>query len=228
MTILAAYDPQTLDRAPIRFAVAAARFANVPLVVASVRAGITPAACALDDLLDDELARVRSDLARDRAIDVRTRVVGGLDAGGRGGRTAERDRRRSRPSLVVVGSTKRGVIGQIAPGTTAQRVINGCACPVVVVPNGHDPPQRLSSIGVAFVPTPEGRRALRAAATIAQMADADLRVLTVVRPGIGADASAGPARDAAERNRAALEATVADAIAELDPRRTSGERGAGR
>ena len=49
------------------------------------------------------------------------------------------------------------------------------------------------------------------------MADADLRVLTVVRPGIGADASAGPARDAAERNRAALEATVADAIAELTP-----------
>ena len=75
MTVLAAYDPQTLDRAPIRFAVAAARFANVPLVVASVRAGITPAACALDDLLDDELARLRSDLARDYAIDVRTRVV---------------------------------------------------------------------------------------------------------------------------------------------------------
>ena len=119
--------------------------------------------------------------------------------------------------MVVVGSTKRGLIGQIAPGTTAQRVINGCACPVVVVPNGHNPPQRLSSIGVAFVPTPEGQRALRAAATIAQMADADLRVLTVVRPGIGADASAGPARDAAERNRAALEATVADAIAELTP-----------
>ena len=70
---------------------------------------------------------------------------------------------------------------------------------------------------MAFVPTPEGHRALRAAATIAQMADADLRVLTVVRPGIGADASAGPARDAAERNRAALEATVADAIAELAP-----------
>ena len=47
------------------------------------------------------------------------------------------------------------------------------------------------------------------------MAGADLRVLTVVRPGMGADASAGPTRDAAERNRAALEATVADAIAEL-------------
>jgi nucleotide-binding universal stress UspA family protein len=94
-------------------------------------------------------------------------------------------------------------------------VINGCACPVVVVPHGHDPPQRLSTIGVAFVPTPEGRGALRAAATIAQMAGADLRVLTVVKPTMGADASAGPAREAAERNRAAFEATVADAIAEL-------------
>jgi Universal stress protein family len=38
--------------------------------------------------------------------------------------------------LVVVGSTKRGAIGQIAPGTSAQRVINRCACPVVVVPHG--------------------------------------------------------------------------------------------
>jgi nucleotide-binding universal stress UspA family protein len=216
MTILAAYDPQTLDRAPIRFALAAAQFANVPLVVASVRAGITPAACALDDLLDDELARVRSDLARDRAIDVRTRVVeASTPAGVAGGLQSVIDQEQA--ELVVVGSTKRGLIGQIAPGTTAQRVINGCACPVVVVPNGHNPPQRLSSIGVAFVPTPEGQRALRAAATIAHMADADLRVLTVVRPGIGADASAGPARDAAERNRAALEATVADAIAELTP-----------
>ena len=74
------------------------------------------------------------------------------------------------------------------------------------------------------MPTPEGRRALHEAATIAQMAGADLRVLTVVKPGIGADASAGPAREAAERNRAALEATVADAIAELtDGVRAEGE-----
>jgi nucleotide-binding universal stress UspA family protein len=214
MTVLAAYDPQTLDRAPVRFAVAAARFANSPLVVASVRAGITPAARALDDLLDEELARLRSDLARDHGIEVRTRVVqASTPAGVAGGLQRVIDEEHA--GLVVVGSTKRGVIGQIAPGTTAQRVINGCACPVVVVPHGHDPPQRLSSIGVAFVPTPEGRRALRAAATIAQMAGADLRVLTVVNPGIGADASAGPAREAAERNRAVLEATVADAMAEL-------------
>jgi nucleotide-binding universal stress UspA family protein len=86
---------------------------------------------------------------------------------------------------------------------------------VVVVPHGYNPPQRLSTIGVAFAPTPQGRRALREAAAAARMTEADLRVLTVVKPGIGADASAGPAREAAARNHAQLEATVADAIAEL-------------
>ena len=75
MTVLAAYDPQTLDRAPVRFAAAAARFANVPLVIASVRAGLAPAACAPVDLLGEELERLRADLAHDYGIDVRTRVV---------------------------------------------------------------------------------------------------------------------------------------------------------
>jgi hypothetical protein len=38
MTVLAAYEPNATDRAPIRFAAAAARFAAAPLVVASVHA----------------------------------------------------------------------------------------------------------------------------------------------------------------------------------------------
>jgi nucleotide-binding universal stress UspA family protein len=214
MTVLAAYDPQTLDRAPVRFAAAAARSADVPLVIASIRAGVAPAPSARVDLLGEELERLSADLMDDYGIEVRTRVVKVLPPMGvtRGLRNVIEE---EHASLVVVGSSKRGVLGQVAPGTTAQRVINGCGCPVVVVPHGHDSPQRLSAIGVAFVPTPEGRRALHEAASIAQMVGADLRVLTVVRPGIGADASAGPAREAAERNRAALEATVADAIAEL-------------
>jgi nucleotide-binding universal stress UspA family protein len=214
MTVLAAYDPQTLDRAPVRFAVAAARFADASLVVASVRAGMTPVACARDDLLGEELERLRADLSRDHGIDVRTRnVVASTPAGV--ARALQNVVAEEHASLVVVGSSKRGVIGQVAPGTTAQRVINGCACPVVVVPHGYDAPKQLTTVGVAFVPTPEGRCALQEAATIAQMSDADLRVLTVVRPGISADASAGPTRQAAEHNRAQLHATVAAAIGEL-------------
>ena len=217
MTVLAAYDPQTLDRAPVRFAAAAARFANVPLVIASVRASITPAADARANLVGEELERLRTDLTHDYGIPVRTRNVNASTPAGVA-RALQRVIDEEHARLAVVGSTERGVIGRVVPGATAQRVINGCACPVVVVPHGHDPSNRLATVGVAFVPTPEGRRALHEAATIAGMAGADLRLLTVVKPGIGADASAGPAREAAERTRAALEATVADAIAELADR----------
>ena len=45
--IIVGYDPQTSDRAPVDFAVAAARFTGASLVVASVCAG--PAACRHGD-----------------------------------------------------------------------------------------------------------------------------------------------------------------------------------
>ena len=214
MTVLAAYDPQTLDRAPVRFAATAARFANVPLVIAAVRAGLTPERCVSDGLVGEGLEPLRTDLETDYGIDVRTRVVRATTPMGVA-RALQRVIDAEHASLAVVGSTTRGVVGRVAPGTTAQRVINGCACPVVVVPHGHDPPPRLSVIGVGFVPTPEGHRALRAAAAVAQMAGAELRVVTVVKPGLGTDASAGPTRDTVERSRARVEATLTDAIAEL-------------
>jgi hypothetical protein len=62
MTILAAFDPQTLDRAPVRFAVAAAKFADVPLVLASVRASVAPAPSAQEDVIGEELERLRADI----------------------------------------------------------------------------------------------------------------------------------------------------------------------
>jgi nucleotide-binding universal stress UspA family protein len=223
MTILAAFDPQTLDRAPVRFAVAAAKFADVPLVLASIRASVAPAPSAQDDVIGEELERLRAEITYDNGIEVRTRTVKALPPVGvtRALRNVvdEED-----ASLVVVGSSRRGVVGQVVPGTTAQRVINGSACPVVVVPRGYDAPKQLTTIGVAFVQTPEGGRALHEAATIAQMSDADMRVLTVVKPGLGADASAGPTRQDAERNRAQLEGTLTAAIAELgDVVRAEGE-----
>ena len=137
MTVLAAYDPQTLDRAPVRFAAAAARFADVPLVIASVRASSLRAASARVDLVGEELERLRADLTHDYGIDVRTRVVRALPPMGVA-RALQSVIDEEHASLAVVGSTKRGVVGQVAPGTTAQRVINGCACPVVVVPHGHE------------------------------------------------------------------------------------------
>ena len=55
--IIVGYDPQTFDRAPVNSAVAAARFAGAPLVIASVCAGSAvrdgSAAGRLDDLAAD-------------------------------------------------------------------------------------------------------------------------------------------------------------------------------
>jgi nucleotide-binding universal stress UspA family protein len=95
-------------------------------------------------------------------------------------------------------------------------MINGSRCPVVVVPHDYELPSRLSAVGVAYVPTTEGDRALRVGAAIARMAGAALRVITVIKPSLGADASAGPAKEAAERRRADLEAIVAAATAQHD------------
>jgi nucleotide-binding universal stress UspA family protein len=220
MTVLAAYDPETLDSAPVHFAAATARLAEVPLVIASIRADVAPSPSARHDLLGSELARLRADLGRDDRVDVRTRIVRAVPPAGvtRALRSVIDE---EHASLVVVGSSKRGVIGRVAPGTTAQRVINGSSGPVVVVPHGYEVAEQLTTVGVAFVPTPEGRRALDEAATIARMCDADLRVLTAARPGLEADASAGPAlADAADGLRTETEVLLddpADALVGVSP-----------
>jgi len=66
--------------------------------------------------------------------------------------------------------------------STGKRVIAGAPCPVAMPPRGwrdralHD----LGRIGVAFVPTPDGREALRVAAMLALRVGARLHVVTVV------------------------------------------------
>jgi nucleotide-binding universal stress UspA family protein len=209
MTILAAYENAN-DPAPIRFAAAAARFAAAPLVVASVQPPPrTSAHAEIGELVRIELTH-RGDLE-----DVRARAVLGSTAA-EVTRGLQQIAAEEHADVVVVGASRRGAIGRVAPGATSQRMINGCRCPVVVVPHDYEIPSRLSFIGVAYVPTAEGDRALRVGAAIARMAGAALRVITAIKPSLGADASAGPAKEAAERRRAELEAIVAAATAEHD------------
>jgi nucleotide-binding universal stress UspA family protein len=82
-------------------------------------------------------------------------------------------------SLIVLGSqTERRLLAT----STGERVIAGAPCPVAMPPRGwrdrasHD----LGRIGVAFVPTPDGREALRIAAMLALRVGAHLHVVTVV------------------------------------------------
>ncbi|HEY6685095.1 MAG TPA: universal stress protein [Propionibacteriaceae bacterium] len=122
-------------------------------------------------------------------------------------------------SLIVLGSqTERRLLGT----STGERVIAGAPCPVAMPPRGwrdrasHD----LSRIVVAFVPTPDGREALRVAAMLALRVGARLQVVTVV---------AGPAEVMSYRigedvdrmyvtaAKEAFEHSIEQAISELAP-----------
>jgi nucleotide-binding universal stress UspA family protein len=82
-------------------------------------------------------------------------------------------------SLIVFGSETEP---RLVSTSTGERVIAGAPCPVAMPPRGWSerPSQDLGRILVAFVPTPDGREALRVAATFARRIGARLHVVTVV------------------------------------------------
>jgi len=119
-----------------------------------------------------------------------------------------------RPLMVVLGSS----------GGNAERVIHGAQCPVVVV-RGAARPEGIRTVGAAFAPTPEGREALRAAAGLAAVLGASLRVVTALSPKHAEDQSPGmlarvhhdhdASEDVATRHTMEAEAALSEAIAEL-------------
>ena len=88
------------------------------------------------------------------------------------------------PSLVVVGSSHRGALGQVFGGRVASRLLTAAACPVAVAPRGAsmgDPPD-LREIGVGFDDTPESWNAVQHAAAIGIAAGARLRLIHALQP----------------------------------------------
>jgi nucleotide-binding universal stress UspA family protein len=120
--------------------------------------------------------------------------------------------------LVVVGSTRRGRIGRVLPGSTGERLLQESPCAVAIVPLGFapEPKHDLELVAAAFEPTVEGRRAVDVAAAIAQATGAGLLVLTVVEPvagiyGVGLDTSVFESiqEDAEERARQNIDEQIA-------------------
>ncbi|GAA3336450.1 universal stress protein [Amorphoplanes nipponensis] len=82
---------------------------------------------------------------------------------------------------IVVGSGRAGPKHRLFAGSTADRLLAGSLCPVVVAPAAMEtPPGALGRIGVAYVDTPDGRAALTAAARLAARTGSPLRLYTVV------------------------------------------------
>jgi nucleotide-binding universal stress UspA family protein len=193
--ILAAYCPYTDDRAPVDFAAALARRTGAPLVVAAVQSGggvmdhytggepaEQPAADALKalDRLRAELGaeELEAELQEHEAITPArglAKVIEDIE-----------------PALVVLGSTRRGPVGRVFPGSTAERILHGAQCPVLVVPSGNTKPlSGIDVIGAAVAPTPEGREALRAAALLARATGARVRAIMVLDPSLAEQQSPG-------------------------------------
>ena len=182
--IIVGYDPATANRAPVNFGVAAARFTGAPLIVASVSSERDrPHAGQQDEDLvidaSDALAEAHRELEPE-GIPVECRELTGTSAP----RALHEAVEAEDAGLLIVGSTRQGRVGQVFPGSTAERLMHGAPCPIAIVPAGWEAGAGLQTIGVAYVDTEEGHEALRGAYALAQRAGATLRVLTAVKAGL--------------------------------------------
>ena len=187
--IIAGYDPQTSDRAPVDFAVAAARFTGAPLVIASVCAGAAARERGDAGRLDEDLATDASGALNEvkRELEPEGIAVDYKELDNTSAARALHEAAEAQDAgLLVVGSTNRGAIGRVLPGSTADRLMHGAPCPIAIVPHEWEAGGGLGTIGVAYVDTDEGREALRSGHALARRAGAKLRVLTALKGGLSA------------------------------------------
>jgi nucleotide-binding universal stress UspA family protein len=84
--------------------------------------------------------------------------------------------------LIVIGSTHRGMLGRVLPGSVGERLLSQAPCPVAIAPAGFADHEHfgLGLIGVAFDGSHESEIALELADRLAFALDARLRVITIV------------------------------------------------
>ena len=215
--IIVGVDPLAPDRSPVVLGAAVGRLTDAPVVVV---------ASYLHDTLTNAVSggRVEQDL-RDTATAVLGELTAGLDAehviaGGLSAArvlhevAAERD-----AGLIVVGSSRRGALGRLAPGTTAERLLHGAACPVAVAPSGLAEGWSPGAIGVGFIDLDEGRNALKAAATLARAVGGTLEAVTAIAPLWSSRGAAVPPYDtggSSDASRVTALTALQRALAALD------------
>jgi len=70
--------------------------------------------------------------------------------------------------LLVIGSSRRGLLGRVLIGDDTRAALNGAPCAVAIAPTGYSrEPAVMREIGVAYDGSPESNRALALARTVA-------------------------------------------------------------
>jgi len=84
--------------------------------------------------------------------------------------------------LIAVGSSHRGKIGRVLPGSVGESLLRGAPCAVAVAPRGFARGEHagFGLIGVGYDGSPESRHALAEAEGLARLLDCSLRVISVV------------------------------------------------
>ena len=179
--IVVGLDPEREDTAPLILGAAIARITGAPLVaLAAYRHDpITNAVSygTVDEDLSDH-ARSRLESLTSGFDEPELLVIGGASPA----RVLHETAVRLGAGLLVVGSSAKGPLGRVVPGATAERLLHGAPCPVVIAPAGLAADWEPRSIGVGYIDLDDGRIAIRAAAALAEAAHATLRVRTVLEP----------------------------------------------
>lgn len=104
--------------------------------------------------------------------------------------------------VIVVGSTHRGRVGRVMPGSVGERVLNNAPCAVAVAPLGlADEGLRLERIAVAYDGSKEAAVALNFAIDLAQQAGAALLILGAVEFNVEVTGLGAQTLDEAEVTR---------------------------
>jgi len=154
-------------------------------------------------LSEEEAREELQEMVARAGLHGRVRALGDSSPGCVLHRVAEEER----AGLIVVGSTRHGVIGRVLAGDHAAGAVHASSCPVAVAPRGFATRDwdAVARIGVGFDGRPETRQALAFAVELARECEARIDVVGVVGSPV-AEADAGrcdpecmkPARSSAE------------------------------
>jgi nucleotide-binding universal stress UspA family protein len=212
--ILAAIDPDRDDDAPLVAGAALARITGAPLMVVGAYLHDTITNAVSAGTVDEDLRAnaLRELETRTSGIDADLLVKGGSSSA----RALHDAAVQLDALLVVVGSTHKGPLGRVAPGTTAERLMHGAPCPVVIAPAGLGAEWSPDRIAVGFVDVDDGRGALRAAAALSRAVGTEVRAVTAVEPAAGRGAAVAPyGAGGQEESRAIAQRELDAALAEL-------------
>ena len=215
--IIVGVDPLAPDPSPVALGAALGRLTGAPLVVAATYLHDTVTNAVSGGRVEQDLRATATAALQEVAgeVDAERVVAGGFSASRvLHDLAVERD-----AGLLVVGSSRRGRLGRLAPGTTAERLLHGTPCPVAVAPAGLAGDWAPRAIGVGFIDVDEGRNALAAADALARASHATLEAVTAIEPLRTGRSAAVPPYDVgtgSDAARATAETALRGALASLD------------